>query len=223
MNLIFKTSLLMKKLNPVFSKSSILHPVLFSIYPVIFLYSNNIHVLPFRGVIIPLLAIPIFSFSLWLILRFVLKNGKKAGLIVSLLIIMFFLFGRIFNYITEFFPDENSTTQTSLFVIFFILLGAGIFYFVKTKRKLDRLTLLSNVISITLIVIVLANIGIYKLDSYSYEEDISKSENFLVSSLDKNKLPDIYYILLDGYANSIILKKYLEYDNQSPIDKWIFT
>jgi len=69
-------------------KSIIIHPILFAVYPVLFLYSYNIHALPLKAIYLPILIIPLVVFSIWLAIRYVLKNGKKAGFVMSLIIIV---------------------------------------------------------------------------------------------------------------------------------------
>ena len=81
-------------------ESSLIHPILFAIYPVLFLYSHNIYNVPLRGLFLPLLIVPLFVLSLWLVLRFVLKSGMKAGFIVSIIIIMITFYGHGFQKIS---------------------------------------------------------------------------------------------------------------------------
>jgi len=194
-------------------KSGIIHPILFSIFPIFFLYANNISILPFRGFIIPLLIIPMFGFSLWLLLRFVLKNNKKAGLIVSVFMILFLFYGHVYNLLTNNGEAEIGFPRTLLLVIFLIPLIIGSYYFVRTKRKLDNATLISNVIASTLVAMVLLNIVAYNFESYSYNLTLKEQEILPDVNLKAEVLPDVYFIMLDGYANHLILKKFFDYDN----------
>ncbi len=195
-------------------KSVVLHPILFAIYPVLFLYSFNIYNVPLRGLFLPLLVVPLFALALWLVLRFVLKSGIKAGFIVSLIIILVTFYGHIFNLITDSLVEKSEITQILLVGLFLVLLGVGAYYFARTKRNLEKPTMVVNVIAISMIAIVLVNIGTSKIESYSMEEINPIIQKFEPDSINTQTLPDIYYILLDAYANHLVLKEFLAYDNQ---------
>ena len=195
-------------------KSIVIHPILFAIYPVLFLYSYNIHALPLKTIYIPILVIPLFVFSIWLVVRYVLKNGKKAGLVVSLIIILITFYGHIFNVSSNSEDEVSKIIPILLLGVFFVLLGVGVYYFVRTKRNLEKPTMVVNVIAISMIAIVLVSIGSSKIEIYSMEEANPIIEKFEPIAINIQALPDIYYILLDGYSNYRILKETLGYDNQ---------
>ena len=195
-------------------KAIVIHPILFAIYPMLFLYSYNIYNLPLRGLFLPLLVVPLFALALWLVLRFVLKSGMKAGLIVSLIIILVTFYGHIYNLITDSFIEGSELNKILLLGVFLVLLGVGAYYFARTKRNLERPTMVVNVIAISMIAIVLINIGSSKIEIYSMEEINPIIEKFEPDSINTQSLPDIYYILLDAYANQVILKETFGYDNQ---------
>ena len=77
------------------------HPFLFILFPILFLYSNNIHLLTFEGVILPTIGLLSFGFILWIILRFVLKSSRKSAILVSLYAVLFFSYGHIFHLLSE--------------------------------------------------------------------------------------------------------------------------
>ena len=205
-------------------KSGLIHPFLFAIFPGLFFYSHNIEILSLQGLLIPLLVITLFAFSLWLALRFIFRNGRKAGLIVSLFMILFLLPGHILDLVLENFPSEDLTKillGSALYLalaVTLVLLGLVVYYLIRTKRKLDNATLLANVIGISLIAIVFMNIGAYNIEYYFFEENNKITENLKPLSINNQTLPDIYYILLDGYHNQIILKENYGYDNQKFIN-----
>jgi len=195
-------------------KSYIIHPFLFAIFPIVFTFTFNIHLLPFNDVIIPLVAILIFSFILWIVLRFFL-TGKKAGLIISLSLVLFFTYGHLYIFLNDLSDGISELGRhrylLSLYAICFIV---GITYFVKTKRKLDNATTIANGIAIALIVISIVNMGIYNFERTSLFESSKEISNTSLNTVYAEKTPDIYYIIFDGYTNSDVLEKYFGYDNQ---------
>jgi len=72
-------------------KNLLVHPFLFSLFPVLFLFQYNIHEIPLQDVFLPLFFSFVVGFTIWIILRFFI-GGKKAGLITSLVIMLFIIF-----------------------------------------------------------------------------------------------------------------------------------
>ena len=75
----------------------VIFPFLFSIFPIILLYSDNIDEVPNTELIAPLILTFLITLALFTFLNFILKNSVKAGFIVTLLAAIFFSYGYIFN------------------------------------------------------------------------------------------------------------------------------
>ena len=62
------------------SKTSwVIHPFLFAVFPIIFLFATNIDIVPAEEIILPILVTLLAAFSLWISLGFILKNKNKSG------------------------------------------------------------------------------------------------------------------------------------------------
>jgi len=193
----------------VFSKSSVYHPFLLAIFPVVFLVSYNIHLLAPSEIVLPSLLILAITSFVWVFLGFTLKNYKKSGFIASLGLVLFFSYGHIFNLLGEL------TRHRFMLIIFLIVFVLGVVYFVKTKRKLDNATVIANVIGVTLLVMSL--ITIFTSDSvgnYFVGENVKVVNENLLQTSKAGSVPNIYYVILDGYTSSAILEKDLNFDNQ---------
>jgi len=70
-----------------YKKFNIIHPFLFSLFPVLFIYSQNIREISVQEIILPVLLILFAAVLLWLLARFIIKNNEKSGLIISLLLV----------------------------------------------------------------------------------------------------------------------------------------
>ena len=200
-------------------RSLIAHPFLLAIFPVIFSYSVNMHELVPKDIIFPSVLILSITFTIWVILRFILKSGRKAGLIISIALILFFTYGHIYNVVNDIsVGDSDGGRHRYLIIPFFVCFVLSIYYFVRTKHELDNATTIANVIAVSFIAIILVNVTTYNVnENYVIpqkqhtnsipDEDITK---FTVSN--PEKLPDVYYIILDEYAGPVGLE-FLQYDN----------
>lgn len=218
-------------------KLNSIHPFLFAIFPVMFLYSENIHLLPITEIILPSIIVVGLSTIAYFSMSFILKNKIKAAFLVTLFLIIFFSYGHIYNIINAADLDNfDISRHRYLLIIFSVSLIFGIIYFLKTKRKLDNINTITNVISCAIIGIILFNVSIdVTQDNFFGSAKLSENEKYLGVGIDKtqfdsssiqdekliqknlddasNRPPDIYYIILDEYGSNNALKKFFEYDN----------
>ena len=83
-------------------KTSIFHPFLFAIFPIISTYSVNMQELLPNYLIQPIIIILIFMIIILFVSRLILKNWAKAGVMVSLTIGYVFSYGHIYFQIAGF-------------------------------------------------------------------------------------------------------------------------
>jgi len=200
-------------------RSTLLHPILFSIFPIIFLYSQNNNILPFSGFVIPLFSSIFVTLLLLIAVRFILKNKTKSALIVSLFVFLSLTFGHYKNLLSNF-GEIFVVTDIHVLILYGVLVIAGSIYFIKTKRKLDNTTVITNSMAVILVVMVLVNIGTYNFEKSFYDDfnSFTPNPNLAVSETHN---PDVYILVLDGYANQMVLQKFFGYDNQEFIDSLI--
>ena len=73
-----------------YKKFNIIHPFLISLLPVLFIYSQNAREISKQEIILPALSIVAVAVLLWLLVRFIIKNNEKSGLIIILIWSYFF-------------------------------------------------------------------------------------------------------------------------------------
>ena len=193
-------------------KFIIIHPILIAIYPVFFVYSQNIHLILIQGIIFPTLIILGITIAIWAVIKSILKNARKSALLTSLYVFLFFSYGHVFNVL-----ESNSTQEYSVLIHAFLLITYAFvvvfttYSLVKTHTKLNNITTLTNVISITLVSFVLFNIGTSNFENFSDYQD----EMYIPITLENDfkNFPDIYYIVLDEYAPLRTLNVFYNYDN----------
>ena len=191
-----------------------IHVVFLAIFPVIFLFSENMHEFVPTDIIVPLLIIIPISLIVFFILKLILKDSNKAALIVSIGLVLFFTYGHFYNIIKGFtILDEDIGRHRYIIIPFILGIIIPIYFIIKSKINFQNITKIVNGISIVLVVLVLINItifGITEIESYStihYEpsDDPIELQN-------THNTPDVYYIILDEYGGPETMK-YLNYDN----------
>ncbi len=210
------------------------HPWILITYFFSFPYINNIQQLNFSSYIFPQLIAYLFIGFLLFIINKIIKQYKISAGIVSISLIVFFSYGliiKLFPYLSSF--DNNETYQfnselvcsfiTSIAILIFSL---SIYYFLICKK--DFLINLCNgflmVFSIALMSGQLFFSIFWSVNMQSIGNFHAKWQDFIninqVSvNNNSNYLPDIYFIVLDGYGSSDVLKNIYGYDNSQFISQ----
>ncbi len=195
----------------------IIHPFLFAIFPILFLYAHNIDLTPVGEIFIPILISILFASSMVLIAYLFTRDIKKSAIISSLGIFLFFTYGHIYQSLQGLkLYDLTIVRHRYLLSLWAILFITGIYFIVRIKSQLKTITRFLNITSIILIVIAISNISIYMFKSHTQvlgnladiPENLKKR-----GPHEPETLPNIYYIILDGYARQDVLKDIYDYDN----------
>lgn len=206
-------------------KSLVLHPFLFAIFPVLFLFAHNIDQFRPNMILGPIAATTCAALLSWALLASVLKDGKKAGLIVSLFLLLFFSYAICYLEVKIFvatLPGPYAIgTPAHLLLVWVILFALGTYSFAKTSRSLTNLTNVANVVAGCLVLISVINIGSHQLrmrSAWQGSADTGSMEAIPVDLQAPGALPDIYYIIVDGYARADTLEETYQYDNTEFVD-----
>jgi len=196
----------------------IIHPFLFAIFPIIFLFSHNVNSLSPEVIILPLFSIVAVTFLIWIGLGFILKSRIKSGFVVSVGLILFFSYGHFYILLDEF--QKDSDFSHFILIIPLLLLSAlASYYFIRTKKSLNNPTKIVNVIAASLVIISLLGIGEYFItEGFSQNEINVEQKKQQVHTSETKKLPDVYYIILDEYPGSKSLDTILNFDNSEFTD-----
>ena len=172
----------------------------------------------------PIAATTCLAVLLWAVLSYVLRDKEKAGFIVSLFLIPFFSYENLYDEIRDVVVGLGASrigTRRGLLVAWAMLFALGTCYLIRTRRNLRNMTHLANLMSAFLVVMSLINIAAYSLGAGPAWQQSEATQDMEINPayLDEPAvLPDIYYIILDGYGRADILEEVYEYDNTEFLD-----
>ena len=196
------------------TQSTPIHIIFLTIFPIIFIFSENMKELVPTDVLIPLLIIVPISLTTFFILKLILKDSKKAALIVSIGLVLFFTYGHFYNILKGFtILDEVIGRHRYLIIPFILGIIIPTYFIIKSKIDFQNITKIVNGISIVLVIMVFVNIttfGITEIESYSTINYESTNDPMELQNI--YNTPDVYYIILDEYGGPESMK-YLNYDN----------
>jgi len=190
------------------------HHLIFALLPVLFLFLDNIHEIPFDDILFPLLISLLIIVIPWLFLtKFI--GERKSAVILSLivLLVMIFAFVRSELIYHEIIEIRFLSKNIILIPIFSVIAIIGIFY-IKRKNLSSNITSILNVVSITVISMIVLNFGIFYMENdLSFQASQKLLDVSIFEANDSIQKPDVYFLLLDAYSGDVTLKNDFEYDN----------
>jgi hypothetical protein len=182
------------------------HVILLPIFFILFLFSYNQDELILQDLFTPLFFACVIVITLMIVFRFFSKNIQKNYLILSMVIILFFVYGHVFMTFDDL-KIEQFDIGRHLFILP-IFFGIFIFSIFLIRNYFDhKITFFVNVISITLVLLSLSNIVTFEILAES------EPNSFIELNLNPEIHPNIYYIILDEYAGETSLQNYYNFDN----------
>ena len=185
-------------------RSALIHPFLFTLISILFLYIRVSTTIAPTEMLYPL-------FWLWLFLALLIfpvykitKNWYQVGITLTLFVFAFFYEKNIF---------------IGVFSIIAII-TAFLFLYTKKIRKrkmgLKEITLILNFLSFALVLgggIKLVTLLTQVSSSFYRNVVFTNKYTPIAEAVSRKENPDIYYIILDGYARSDILEELYQFDN----------
>jgi FtsH-binding integral membrane protein len=214
-----------EKVGQIMQKFRNIHVLLFAIFPVLFLFSHNVGLVSLTQILIPIVIVVVFALLLWSVLRLIVKDETKAGIFVSLFMLLLFAYGHLFSQLTNVSVRGVDIGQHKyVFPIWGILVLICGAFFLTTRRDLRKFADVLNVVAIALVAMTAAN-AVYGSVGRTTTSVEAKAEN--KTDLEASDLqPDIYYIVLDACARADILEEIYQVDvtefNQSLTEKGFF-
>ncbi len=187
-----------------------LHPLLFAVWPSLFLYSHCQATVPVGHMLRPAAFSLALMCCLLGIVRLKARDFARGALIVSLLCLGFFSYGYIAG-------SRFGWHHLILCPLFVGLLGIGLWALARSAVNVFLWTKAANVMALFLIVSALLMGGAAQIrtlvQAASRETEAEKSADMPSLFPALGYWPDIYYIVLDSYARSDVLRQRYGLDN----------
>lgn len=195
---------------PWWGRASVFHPLLFALYPILFLFAQNQQ----QGVrpselVQPLLLALAASALLFALLSLVLRNPARAALLTTLFVALFFAYGHVRHALAGVLPDGVLLAAWGGIAV------AGIALVFLIGRLVMRVNLGLTVLAAVLLAFNFVTIGSYQLGrlgrpagALARVPDASADPSTNVGAQ-----PDIYYLVFDRYGSDAVLEEFYDFDN----------
>ena len=190
-------------------------PVLVASYPIVYLYSQNVQIVSCSQLVLPLSIAWAGSLILWAIFSLITKDTKKGGVISAVFVVFFFAYGHMFDWATAI---SGLELRHRHFLPIILFIAGYIGYFIATIKKPELTTNVFKISSVVVAFLLVVNIvpiipvELQKSQVGAHQGDILSGTTSDIVPPAAN-YPDIYYIILDEYANFETIETVWEYDN----------
>jgi hypothetical protein len=159
------------------------------------------------------------------VFRLALRDARKAGLLTTLGVAFFFTAPRIAPSASRMLTQltgywvQRVVRIPPLYAVALEIVVVGVlgFLIVKRLKKTETLTAALNLFALVLVAMPMARIALVKGSSQSMGG--WQAEPYPIAASPNQKPPDVYYILLDAYARSDVMRVLFDFDNTPFLDR----
>lgn len=192
------------------------HTFLVIPFIVLFLYAHNISVTKTEMILRTLVLGTLFCLFLYVLFQLIFKNRLKTGVFVTLVLFSLFQYGVVYElleslYYQGLWPLKN--IHRYLTGAYVVALSVLFWYTKKTKHDFIRINYFLNALVIILVAFNLSKIAAYNYPTAVLKTQEQQNASAALTFKSKNNMPNIYYVILDGYANNAVLEKYFNFKN----------
>ena len=203
-------------------KLRIPYPILFAVYPVIFLFSKNVDKVSYTYILAPLVVVLVTTLLLLFLLSFILRNSVKRDITASLIITSFFSYGLVSHLINNLKVAEYLPSVTGFYKSEYLLVLAAFIFFIAsfwidmTRRDLKDISKYINRFAFILILFPIVNIITFEVTETGgllNEAYLPHERENIIPTEVAGINPDIYYIILDAYPGADVLERVYQFNN----------
>lgn len=203
-------------------RTYIFHPLLFALFPVLFIFSSNLGGYRAGELLIPSIMVLAAAGALWAGLTFLTRNAGKSAITVTIFALFFSSYGHI-SFIVRAATGPHIGLRDRLDVVlipFCIATSALCIYLAwKTKRLLIGLTSAFNVASMVLVAFSTSKICVYEVRAWHMRRlAVALTQRTEVKIRRPAQPRSIYYVILDAYGRADKLNELYGYDNSPTVD-----
>ena len=190
------------------------YTLLLAVYSPLALLAYNAGQVPNSAVLRSLVVIVAGVLVLTTLVLFSIKDVHKAGLIVTVMLILFFSYGHVYELLAGTrMAGITIGRHRYLLLVYLLVLVVTIFGVMRSKNSFQQWSSVLMTIAVVSLIFPVYTLVTYELKAGP--PAASSAQALSVKTSSRENLPDIYYIILDTYGRTDWLKEYAGYDNSS--------
>jgi hypothetical protein len=204
-------------------RQPVLYPFLIATYPVAALYAQNVSTTPWTELVLPVVLVTAAAVVVWLVIWLVVRDAARAGMLSVLALVVFDTITLATGRLNEFLTWVSGVWVTidvhlwpPLVMGAELMLAAVVAYFVMRVKEPRAWTTGLNIFA--LILIALPTFSAVKRwtqhpgELTQHVSDTDAPPGAVAGAHRMGRLPDVYYIILDGYARADVMSELFNLD-----------
>jgi len=188
----------------------LVYPFLISLFPVLAMLAVNAGQVPITAGWRIALGSLLLTVCVLIPVQLILRNWMKSTLVTTLILVLIFSYGHVYGVLEKVVLNGFSFGSNQfLLPAYSVLLLCGLWLIFRTPIPDKRFGTLLNIFSLILVAIPLFQLGYFSIMANATRSPTVQAPIQVVNK------PDVYYIVLDGYAREDTLKNLYGYDNRS--------
>ena len=192
----------------------VIHPVLFAVYPTLFLFAQNFSYVDPQLALRPLAVTLLLVVALWGLLGQIMGGRDRAAPALSVGVMAFFSVRPISEAVDKLTAGggEELSLTTSFALTCLAVALAGVAWMLVKKANVEPVNYLMNVVGLVLIAFPAVHTFQLAISSAALAT-VAKPLPAIEAPAESGQTPDIYFIVLDGYARGDVLRDLYGHDN----------
>jgi hypothetical protein len=205
------------------------YPFLMASYPALAMMAANVEQVRMETVVRPLLSSLLLCGVLYGVLALILRRPEPPAILTTWWLLLFFAYGHVYSALQDVhLLGESLGRHRYLGVLWLVLALAGAWW---TLRRMEwgSTARVLTVVSVVAVAMPVVQLAAYLVESSVIAADQAASgsmssstghlpEGQVLTAPADQRLPDIYYIILDGYGRSDTLEQVYGFDNTEFLD-----
>jgi hypothetical protein len=203
----------------------VLHPFLFAAFPILSLFAQNAREVHAADLARLLGFVLSGTLALAGLLAVVMRDVRKAGLIASVAVPLFFTIDVAKQFVDSFLTELSRAWVVQVFSLnlgWIVIPEFALLTIVAcvVKAKLTATTRLTSFLNVfSMILVAMPILQAVSIKAGTIGRPPRQATPFAVAKQPRAGLPDIYYIILDGYARSDVMKEFFDFDNSAFLNR----
>lgn len=185
--------------------------ILFSMYPVLWMFAYNVYDVHLTDLFRPFIISLLSALLLFEMLQLVIRHPQTSALTVLFIFFSFFIYGHFRNSLNALgvFVQDNVLAVAWFLAVILVSVLIG-YYARRWKRETVAVTM--NLMTIILLLFPITRLLVYA-GARAIPLDRKTDQTIKVDV--NSASPDVYYIILDAYTRTDVMKDRFGYDNSS--------
>lgn len=196
-----------------------IHPILLALFPVISLWGYNVNEMQPSDSTRAAVIAALLGLVVLLIVRLITRSWRRAAIVASLLILMFGTYGHFYNTVKSAQIMGVVVGRHRYLLPLWLMIGGVLIWI--TGHPPARSAIVTEAFNIAALAALatacLPLVGAWGSTNFTGSRSVAPATDQIHSSYEGDR-PDIYYIILDGYARGDTLDQWYDYNNDGFLD-----